>query len=145
MMHKILALFVSSVCGISVVLTMGNLFSIAANQIKSPETIAATIHQDSNKALRAGQASRTWFTLTQTEGTTIAPANCACQVAIYDANNRLIMRDLPLSVLPVEGKQTISTIITFPTPGNYRLVLTGQANDGSFRPFVVYFPVTVNA
>lgn len=145
MMHKILALFVSSVCGISVVLTMGNLFSIAANQISPPETIAAEMHLASDKAPRAGQANLTQFTLTQAEGETISPANCACEIAIYNANNQLIMRDLPLSILMQEDRQMISTIITFPSPGTYRLVLTGQFQDGRFEPFVVNFPISVNA
>lgn len=144
MMNKFLALFVSSVCGISIVLTMGNLFSIAANQIKPSETIAAEMHLASDEAPRAGQANLTQFTLTQAEGEMISPANCACQIAIYNANNQLIMRDLPLSILTQEGQPMISTVITFPTPGTYRLVLTGQAQDGSFEPFVVNFPVSVN-
>lgn len=142
-MHKFLALFVSTVCGISVVLTMGNLFSIAANQITSPATVAATIDIDSKNTLRAGQANLTRFTLTQ-EGEILSPSDCNCQIAIYNAENELIMRDLPLSILPVDGEKTISTIITFPTPGTYRLVLTGQSNDGNFKPFVLDFPVTVD-
>lgn len=145
MMHKFLALFVSTVCGISVVLTMGNLFSIAANQMTPSETIAATINLDPTNAPQAGQASLTRFKLTQATGEMISPSNCACQVAIYNADNQLIMRDLPLSTLPIAGQQSISTIITFPTPGTYRLVLTGQSHDGSFEPFVMNFSVTVNA
>lgn len=142
-MHKILALFVSTVCGISVVLTMGNLFSIAANQLTTSETIAATVDLDPDSAPHAGKASLTRFTLTQTAGEIVPASNCDCQIAIYNAKNQLIMRNLPLSVLPYQGQQTISTVITFPTSGTYRLVLTGQSNDGSFKPFVLNFPVTV--
>jgi hypothetical protein len=145
MMHRFLALFVSSVCGFSVVLTLGNLFSIAANQVTAPKTIAATIDLAPNHAPRAGQASLTQFRLTQAKGEIIPPANCACQIAIYNADQHLIMRNLPVSTMQVEGQPVISTIITFPAPGVYRLVLTGQANDGSFKPFVLNFPIKVNA
>lgn len=143
-MHKLIAVFVSTVCGFSVALTMGNLLSIAANQITTTKTIAATIDLGPDNTPRAGKANLTEFVLTQKQGIAIPPANCTCQVAIYNANNQLIMRDLPLSATQQEGQQAISTIITFPTPGTYTLVLTGQSNDGSFEPFVLNFPVTVD-
>lgn len=144
MMNKLIAVFVSTVCGFSVALTMGNLFSIAANEITTTKTIAATIHLGPDNTPRAGEASLTEFVLTQKQGTVIPPKNCTCQIAIYNANKQLIMRDLPLSVMQKEGQQAISTIITFPTSGTYTLVLTGQSNDGSFEPFVLNFPVTVD-
>lgn len=144
MMHKLLAAFISAVCGFSVALMIGNLFSMAVNRIKTTETIAATIQLDPSNIPRAGQASLTKFVLTQSEGQTVPPANCDCQIAIYNENNQLVMRDLPLSAIQSAGQQSISTIITFPTPGAYRLVLTGQSYNGSFAPFVLNFPVTVN-
>jgi len=144
MMHKLLAAFISSVCGFSVALTAGNLFSLAVNQIKTTETIAATIHLDPGNEPRAGQASLTKFVLTHSQGQPVPPSNCDCQIAIYNADNQLVMRDLPLSAVQTTGQQSISTIITFPTPGAYRLVLTGHSHNGSFEPFVLNFPVTVN-
>lgn len=156
MMHKILALLISVTCGFQFVLLASALFSIAhqaitqqssAHQANSSETVNATIHLDPDDRPRAGQPSLTWFLLTQPNGDIISPSTCLCEVTVYNATDEAIAHDLPLSSIELEGHQAkghqaISTMITFPAPGDYTVVLSGQSKDGSFDMFILEFPVT---
>lgn len=143
MMHKILAVLISTSCGILLTLSADNLLSIAY-QTMTPKTMRASIHLDSDETPKAKQANLIWFRLALNEEETISPSRCACQVAIHDSDSEVIVDNLPLSVMSIDGNQTISTVITFPTPGTYTLVLSGESNDGSFDPFTRKFPITVN-
>ncbi|MBC7972582.1 MAG: hypothetical protein H7Z11_21050 [Verrucomicrobia bacterium] len=80
-------------------------------------------------------------------GSMISPSACNCRVAVYNVHNQSIARNLPLSSMAMEGHQkghaAIRTMITFPKPGAYTVVLAGQAKDKSFAPFELKFPITV--
>ena len=93
---------------------------------------------------RAKQASPTWFMLTQRGGSLIPAENCACQVAVYNSDHQAIAQNSPLTTTLVETHQAIATTITFPTPGTYTVVLSGQSKDESFQPFELTFPVIVS-
>jgi hypothetical protein len=141
-MYRLLPLFIFSVFGISFAPLIGALPSIAYRQMAS--TVGASMHMEPRDMPRAKQASPTWFMLTQKGGSLIPPENCACQVAVYNSDNQAIAQTVPLSITSVETHQAIGTTMTFPTPGTYRVVLSGQSRDESFQPFELTFPVIVS-
>ncbi|MBE9180069.1 hypothetical protein IQ268_15975 [Oculatella sp. LEGE 06141] len=141
-MHRILPIFISTVCGLSFAPMIIALPLIAhQNQMVSADSIGATIHVDPNDIPLAGEASQTWFMLAQKDGSMIALENCDCQVMAYDSNNEPLAHHLPLSTISVQGHEAIGTTITFPTPGSYTVVLSGESKDGSFSPFRIEFPI----
>lgn len=101
----------------------------------------AMIHLDPSDSPAAGSPSETWFVL-KANNMPVPLANCNCEVMIYDSRNQMIMHGLPLSETMIDGQAAIATEITFPLPGAYTVVLSGQAQDGSFEPFEIRFPVT---
>lgn len=151
MMTKLIALLIAVTCGLQSTLLISRLFfwtSDALAHQSTAATLGATIHLDPNDMPQAGQASLTWFLLTQPNGILVTPERCNCQVAVYDSENQQIIQDLPLSTITLTGHQqtdhrAISTSIVFPVSGNYTVVLSGQSMDNSFEPFVLEFPVLV--
>ncbi|HEY9643830.1 MAG TPA: hypothetical protein V6C57_25295 [Coleofasciculaceae cyanobacterium] len=149
-MHRILPIFILSVFGISFAPLLWALPSIAYRQMTTSATVGATMHLEPNDMPHAGRASKTWFMLTQRGGSLIPSANCRCQMVVYDAGNRALsvgttaVHQFPLSPVSVDHHQAIGTTVTFPKAGTYTVVLSGQAQDKSFDPFELIFPVVVN-
>jgi hypothetical protein len=133
--------------GISAPLMLSSSLRAHQTQPTNAEKVNAMIHLDPEDSPIAGKASLTWFMLTRSNGKMIAPANCACQVNVYNASGQVIMRGLPLSTMAVagheKGHEAIQTKITFPRPGAYKVMLSGKSKDKSFAPFEVKFSVTV--
>ncbi|NJP12035.1 MAG: hypothetical protein HC866_23290 [Leptolyngbyaceae cyanobacterium RU_5_1] len=145
-MHKILPIFVSTVCGFSIA-PLIIVPPLIAHQQQNAANVEVMIHLDPDDSPFAGKPTLTWFMLMRNNGDMIAPANCNCRVTAYDSGNKAIAHHLPLSTIQLEGHkkghQGIRTTITFPKPGSYTVVLSGQARDNSFNPFELKFPVTV--
>lgn len=146
-MHRILPIFVWTVCGFAIAPSIFN-SPLTAHQEKTvPRNLTAMIHLEPNDSPYAKKPTMTWFMLTRTNGDMIAPATCNCRVAAYDSSNQPIAQQLPLSTMQMEGHKkghkAIRTTITFPKPGSYTVVLSGQAKDRSFNSFELKFPVTV--
>ncbi|GAP95535.1 hypothetical protein [Leptolyngbya sp. NIES-2104] len=145
-MNKILPILGLTVGGIAIAsIAVPN--SSAHQKLISNNNVAVMVHFDPNDLPYANKPSETWFMLMRNGGEMISPANCDCQVAVYDSQNRAIAKQLPLSTKPIEGHQkgheAIRTAITFPMAGAYTVILTGQAKDQSFAPFELKVSVTV--
>jgi hypothetical protein len=110
-------------------------------------SLAAMIHLDPKAAPSAGQPSQIWFMLTRRNDEQVSPADCRCRVSIFNSQGQTVIKDLPLSTLAIAGQETdhqaMQTTITFPKPGAYQVVLTGQASTNRPSPFEFAFPVTV--
>lgn len=105
--------------------------------------VNVTAHLEPDDSPRAGEPSLTWFHLTRSDGETISLSDCACDLVVYDSQNQVIAHP-QLSESEVEGhERPITTNITFPNPGNYQLVFTGQPVAEKFAPFEITVPVTV--
>ncbi|MBW4693657.1 MAG: hypothetical protein KME27_18080 [Lyngbya sp. HA4199-MV5] len=145
-MYRLLPLFIWTVCG-SAIIPLTFALPLIAHQEKAGESVGVMIHLDPDDSPYAGKPTLTWFMLTRPGGSMVAPTTCNCRVAVYNARNQAIARNLPLSTMALEGHQkghrAIRTTITFPQSGAYTVVLTGQANDQSFAPFETKFLVTV--
>ncbi|NJR37546.1 MAG: hypothetical protein HC781_00295 [Leptolyngbyaceae cyanobacterium CSU_1_4] len=114
-----------------------------AHQHMMVGTVQATVHLEPDDSPYAKIPSLTWFHLSHPQGETIPLANCNCNLVVYDSRNQPIAYP-QLSEADVEGhERPISTSITFPTPGLYQLVLTGEPKGDSFQPFELTVPVTV--
>jgi hypothetical protein len=114
-----------------------------AHQHLTVGTIQATVHLDPDDSPHATIPSLTWFHLSHPDGETIPLSNCNCNLVVYDAQNQPIAHP-QLSETEVEGhEKPISTSITFPTPGTYQLVFTGEPKGDDFQPFELTVPVTV--
>jgi hypothetical protein len=143
MMHKMIAFFISSICSISIAPMIIALPLIAhQNQTPMTDEVGAMIHVDPDDMPHVGKPSLTWFMLSQNNGEMIAPENCDCRVMVYDAENEAIAHHLPLSVTTVEEQPVLSTMITFPSPGVYTVVLSGESENDSFEAFELRFPIT---
>jgi len=105
--------------------------------------VEVTSHLEPDDSPYAGEPSFTWFHLTRSDGESIALADCSCRLVVYNSQNEAIFYP-QLTETEVEGhERPITTTITFPNSGNYRLVLTGQPIAGRFEPFEITIPVTV--
>lgn len=145
-MYRILPTFISAVCGISLVPIFDILPLVAhQHQVNSVGAIGATIHLDPNDTPHAGHPSETWFMLTHQDGSPISLERCMCQVNVYNDQSVAIAQLLPLSDRRIAGQPAIETEILFPEPGSYTVVLRGTAEDGSFDPFELRFPVVAIA
>ena len=145
-MHRILPFFIWTVCS-SAIIPLAFALPLIAHQERMGTSVGAMIHLDPNDSPYAKKPTLTWFMLTRRGGSMISPSDCNCHVAVYNARNQSIAHDLPLSTMSMEGHQkghqAIRTTITFPKPGAYTVVLSGQSKDRSFEPFELKFPVTV--
>jgi hypothetical protein len=118
-----------------------------AHQSRNISDVEVMIHLEPDDFPYAGKPTQTWFMLTRRNGEMIAPSSCNCRIAAYDSRNQAIARQLPLSTMAIEGHkkdhQALQTNITFPKPGSYKVVVSGQAKDESFAPFEFSVPVNV--
>jgi len=145
-MRKILPILGLTVCGLTLA-SIVNSTSSAHQKLTSTNDVGVMVHFDPDDLPYASKPAETWFMLMRRGGEVISPSNCNCNVAVYDARNRAIAQQLPLSTKPIEGHQkgheAILTAITFPKAGVYTVILTGQSKDKSFAPFELTVPVTV--
>lgn len=117
--------------------------AVNAHEDLSIGNVDVTTHLEPDDSPYAGEPSFTWFHLTRTDGEAIALSDCTCELTVYDSQNQVIARP-PLSETDVDGhERPITTHITFPNPGSYELVFTGQPVAGKFEPFEIIVPVTV--
>jgi hypothetical protein len=141
-MRRFLSVLISAACG----LPFTPVFTLSAMahqpQMAASGNVGAMIHVDPMDSPPAGRSSQTWFTLTNADGSPILPSTCDCRVMAHDAEGEAIAHHLPLSVDSINGQEAISTMITFPTPGSYMVILSGESKDGSFEPFEFMFPIT---
>ena len=111
--------------------------------------IAGTWHLEPNHSPRAGEPARVWIALTQQGGKAIPLEQCDCQLTVYDANQAGSppVMALPLQAMSPENFQSIpGAEVTFPTVGEYRLVLTGSPGaDAVFTPFELSYTTVVAA
>ncbi|MFZ4677144.1 MAG: hypothetical protein ACOYM4_15885 [Nodosilinea sp.] len=111
--------------------------------------IAGTWHLEPNHSPRAGEPARVWIALTQQGGKAIPLEQCDCQLTVYDANQAGSppVMALPLQAMSPENFQSIpGAEVTFPTVGEYRLVLTGSPRaDAVFTPFELSYTTVVAA
>lgn len=140
-MHQYLPLLVS------MVLVPASVFMDTSDMIShQPLTVGdlqATVHLQPDDSPYAGQPSPTWIHLIRSDGKTVPLTDCNCNLVVYDSQDRAIVYP-QLAETSVEGhEQLIGTSITFPTPGNYRLVFAGQSRSEAFTPFELKIPVTV--
>ncbi|MBW4472161.1 MAG: hypothetical protein KME45_17410 [Stenomitos rutilans HA7619-LM2] len=145
-MYRLLPLFIWAMCS-SAIIPLAFALPLIAHQEQTGASVGVMIHLDPNDSPYASKPTLTWFMLTRRGGNMISPTTCNCRVTVYDGRNQAIARSLPLSTMELEGHQkghrAIRTTITFPKPGAYTVVLSGQAKDKSFAPFETKFPVTV--
>ncbi len=145
-MNRILSVIGLAVCGFMLV-SMVDTPLTAHQKMMTDGDVGAMIHLDPDDSPYAKKPTLTWFMLMRRSGNMISGSNCDCRVAAYDSRNRAIAHHLPISLMPLEGHQkeheVIRTMITFPKPGRYTVILTGQSKDESFAPFELKFPVTV--
>lgn len=121
-----------------------------AHQVKTTETIGATLHIEPNDTPRAGESSQAWFALTRQGGATVPLDQCDCQLAIYDGSVEPETAEDPLltpQLVPTSAEGFVdipSAEIEFPAVGSYTLVLSGKPTDGdAFGEFELAFEVTV--
>ncbi len=111
--------------------------------------IAGTWHLEPNHSPRAGEPARVWIALTQQGGKAIPLEQCDCQLTVYDANQAGSppVMALPLQAMSPENFQSIpGAEVTFPTVGEYRLVLTGSPRANAvFTPFELSYTTVVAA
>ena len=119
-----------------------------AHQVEIAGDVGGTIHIEPNDTPKAGESSLAWFALTKRGGESIPLADCDCNLDIYHAPYS--PGDKPFScpdfrAVSSEGYEGIpGADVTFPAPGSYDLVVTGNpTTTGSFEPFELVFSVTV--
>lgn len=112
--------------------------AIAHQHFAKRDRISASIQFDSNSPI-AKQPNAAEFLLTKNDRN-LSLENCNCQIQVRDFRDRAITENLPLTDTTIEGKAAIATEITFPSPGSYTVVLSGQIQ--STEPFEIRFPVT---
>ncbi|MBD3881823.1 hypothetical protein IFO70_08660 [Phormidium tenue FACHB-886] len=117
--------------------------AVIAHQQMALGEVEAMVHLEPDDSPYAGEPSPTWIHLLNANGETIRLADCTCNLKVYDSQNQ------PLAIpnlveAAMEGRnQLLTTSITFPAAGAYKLVLTGQSPANKFEPFELVVPVTV--
>lgn len=138
--------FMPVICGLLGAATIA-VSPLAAHQQQNTTDLDVMIHLDPDDSPYAQKPSLTWFMLMRKNGDMVSPAACNCRAIIYDSRNQVIDRNLALSTMSIPGHkkehQGLRTMITFPKPGKYKVVFSGQAKDNSFKSFNLAFPVTV--
>ena len=111
--------------------------------------VAGTWHLEPNHSPRAGELSRVWVALTQQGGRAIPLEQCDCQLAVYNTNQpdaEPVLTPTLEAISPESFQQIPGAEVTFPTVGEYHLVLTGSPTaEGSFTPFELSYTTVVAA
>ena len=116
-----------------------------AHQDYTAGTITAMVHLEPDDSPHAGKPTSTWIHLMGANEQTIRLADCACNLTVYDSQKQPIANP-ELSETTVAGHEhPLSASITFPSAGDYQMVLTGQSKSNQFEPFELDVPVKVRA
>jgi len=147
-MQRLLPIFIWTVCGLAIVPPLVMMPPLSAQQYVTPSSrVNAMIALDPSDVLYAGKPTMAKFMMTRSNGDAIAPSECNCQVKVYTGYKEAIAHDLPTPTIRATDHQAkdqaILAAITFPKPGAYIFVLSGQARDQSFDAFQLKFSVTV--
>jgi hypothetical protein len=123
--------------------------SVLAHNVEVSGQVAVMFHIEPNHNPRAGQPSKTWFTLTRKGGSLIPLQRCNCRLRVFQGSRTTgqPMLQPVLRAIDVERYRGIpGTTLTFPKAGLYTLQLTGDSkNKGDFPAFSVSYPVTVGS
>ena len=117
-----------------------------AHQDYTAEAVIAMVHLEPNDSPQAGKPTPTWIHLERaSDEQTIRLADCTCNLMVYDSQKQAIANP-ELSETTVAGHDhPLSASITFPSAGDYQLVLTGESKSNQVEPFEINVPVKVRA
>ena len=122
--------------------------SVLAHNIQTDGNVGVTFHIEPDHSPRAGEESQAWFALTRQGGELIALSECDCELKVYlesATGNEPILNPTLVAISPEQYRDVPGAELVFPQPGIYQLELTGKpTQEGSFTPFQVSYPVTVN-
>ncbi|WP_292771938.1 hypothetical protein [Nostoc sp. NOS(2021)] len=132
----------------SLVISITNLYPVAAHQVEVAADVGATLHIEPNDNPSAGEPSQAWFALTRRGGKVIPLSQCNCQLAVYAkpyAAGEPPLLEPALEPVAAERYQGVpGAEVVFPKPGIYELQLNGKPVSGArFKPFKFKFEVTV--
>ncbi|MHC5613798.1 MAG: hypothetical protein ACYTXA_23080 [Nostoc sp.] len=132
----------------SLVISITNLYPVAAHQVEVAADVGATLHIEPNDNPSAGEPSQTWFALTRRGGKVIPLAQCNCRLAVYAkpyaAGEPPLLEPALEPVAAERYKGIPGAEVVFPKPGIYELQLNGKPVSGArFKPFKLKFEVTV--
>ncbi|MHC5934396.1 hypothetical protein [Nostoc sp.] len=132
----------------SLVISITNLYPVAAHQVEVAADVGATLHIEPNDNPSAGEPSQAWFALTRRGGKVIPLSQCNCQLAVYAkpyAAGEPPLLEPALEPVAAERYQGVpGAEVVFPKPGIYELQLNGKPVSGArFKPFKLKFEVTV--
>ena len=131
------------------------LFAVVCLFLNSPAAIAhqdytagavtAMVHLEPNDSPQAGKPTPTWIHLVDANEQTIRLGDCTCNLTVYDSQKQPIANpELSESPTIGEHEHPLSASITFPSAGDYQMVLTGQSKSNRFEPFELDVPVKVH-
>ena len=117
---------------------------VLAHQIRIDQNMAGTLHLEPNDQPQAREITPTWIALRQPGGSVVTAADCDCQLQLLDVQTgkQIELEIVPLAIAP----DAVAAEITFPSVGQYELLLQGQPSataQTQFSPFQIRFPVTV--
>ncbi|MEH2385158.1 MAG: hypothetical protein V7K14_05080 [Nostoc sp.] len=132
----------------SLVISITNLYPVAAHQVEVAADVGATLHVEPNDNPSAGEPSQAWFALTRRGGKVIPLSQCNCRLAVYakpyGAGEPPLLEPALEPVAAERYKGVPGAEIVFPKPGIYELQLNGKPVSGArFKPFKLKFEVTV--
>jgi hypothetical protein len=114
-----------------------------AHQDYTAGAVTAMVHLEPNDSPQAGKPAPTWIHLMAPNEETIRLSDCTCNLTVYDSQKQAIANP-EISESPTTGDEPrLRTSITFPSAGDYQLVLTGQSKSSRFEPFELDVPVKV--
>ncbi|MEH2456444.1 hypothetical protein [Nostoc sp.] len=132
----------------SLVISITNLYPVAAHQVEVAADVGATLHIEPNDNPSAGEPSQAWFALTRRGGRVIPLSQCNCRLAVYAkpyaAGEPPLLEPALEPVTAERYKGIPGAEVVFPKPGIYELQLNGKPVSGArFKPFKLKFEVTV--
>ncbi|MEH2377468.1 MAG: hypothetical protein V7K27_00950 [Nostoc sp.] len=132
----------------SLVISITNLYPVAAHQVEVAADVGATLHIEPNDNPSAGEPSQAWFALTRRGGKVIPLSQCNCRLAVYAkpyaAGEPPLLEPALEPVAAERYKGVPGAEVVFPKPGIYELQLNGKPVSGArFKPFQLKFEVTV--
>lgn len=132
----------------SLVISITNLYPVAAHQVEVAADVGATLHIEPNDNPSAGEPTQTWFALTRRGGKVIPLSQCNCRLAVYAkpyaAGEPPLLEPALEPVAAERYKGIPGAEVVFPKPGIYELQLNGKPVSGArFKPFKLKFEVTV--
>jgi hypothetical protein len=114
-----------------------------AHQDYAAGAVTAMVHLEPNDSPQAGKPAPTWIHLVDANEQTIRLGDCTCNLTVYDSQKQPIANPALSESQTLEDEPRLSTSITFPSAGDYQLVLTGQSKSSRFEPFELNVPVKV--